>query len=78
MLSRDTTKGPRDYEFTVHGKLIKELENVDKQKYFWIGRYEFNPPSTLVKSTLGDEPVYFTDTAISRSLTFAASKPDKK
>ncbi len=77
-LSGKTKKGDRHYNFSVHGTLEKVLPNTDKGKWLWLGRYKFSPPASLIKSTVGDEPINFTDTATARSLEWGAIKAPKK
>jgi hypothetical protein len=74
ILLRQTPSGFRKYEFWIHGTLERPLDKLDNNKFNWAGMYNFTPPSNIIKSTNGDEPIYFSDAGTARSLTWGQLK----
>jgi hypothetical protein len=82
-LTLQTKKGPRVYHFWIHGTFVNKVTTFDTNKFTWMGQYNFTPPQQTIKSTVGDEPIYFTDSGTSKPIQFghirsAKSKKKKK
>jgi hypothetical protein len=73
-----TKSGMREYRVWIHGTFV------DKRKadagFEWMGNYNFAPPSGIFQSTVGDEPIYFTDAGTEQKMKYGykPAAPTKK
>jgi len=67
----------REYKFPLSGTFSSKIDPPGPG-LIWEAWYMFKPPSSIIKSTAGDNPIYFTDAGTEKKIRYGADKPKPK